>query len=222
MSQTVLDQTDAPDPKAAKAQAKAAKAHAKAMRPWFKKKRFLVLIAIGLLVAITAASGGGDDKKSSLEPAASSATKSDSAPTDPTDTERQGLYPDRADVQSSDHEAELGRSVRISGYTATVTGAEMYTPEFGSPSLVVHMTIENRDDQAQPYNLFDWRVQNAAGQVLDPTINLRDDDLGSGDLVQGGSVTGTVSFDVPAGTYYVIYKPDMFDDARGVWQVTAN
>jgi hypothetical protein len=33
-------------------------------------------------------------------------------------------------------------------------------------------------------------------------------------------VTGDVAFDVAPGTYFVIWKPDPFDAARGVWQVT--
>ena len=47
------------DPKLAAAEAKAAKARAKALRPWFKKKRFIVPIALVLLVGISQAAGGG-------------------------------------------------------------------------------------------------------------------------------------------------------------------
>ena len=45
----------------AKAQAKAAKAYAKAQRPWFKKKRFILLIAVGLIASIYAMTSGGGD-----------------------------------------------------------------------------------------------------------------------------------------------------------------
>jgi hypothetical protein len=220
MSEQVLDRTEV------KAQAAALKAQAKAMRPWFKKKRFIIPIVLAALFGLMAITGGGgSDTDTSVndEPAATESASDDAPATGSaagTDTRRQGLYPERADIQSDDHEANLGESVRLSGYTATVTGAEIATPEFGDPQLVVHVGVENRDDAAQPYNLFDWRVQNEAGQVLDPTINLRDDDLSSGDLVNGGTVSGTVAFDVPAGTYYVIYKPDAFDAARGIWKVT--
>lgn len=50
------------DHRSAKAGAKAAKAHAKAMRPWYKKKRFILggLILV-VIIAAVAGAGGGDD-----------------------------------------------------------------------------------------------------------------------------------------------------------------
>ncbi|MDO5697841.1 MAG: DUF4352 domain-containing protein [Dermatophilus congolensis] len=53
-------------PTNAKAQAKADKAYQKAMRPWFKKKRFVIpLILIALMVIISALSGGDDSSPAS-------------------------------------------------------------------------------------------------------------------------------------------------------------
>lgn len=50
------------DHRSAKADAKAAKAREKAMRPWFKKKRFILpLILIAVIGLISVASGGGSD-----------------------------------------------------------------------------------------------------------------------------------------------------------------
>jgi hypothetical protein len=46
-------------PKDANAEAKAAKAKAKAMRPWFKKKRIILPLALVVIVGISMASGGG-------------------------------------------------------------------------------------------------------------------------------------------------------------------
>jgi hypothetical protein len=46
-------------PKEANAEAKAAKAKAKAMRPWFKKKRIILPLALVVIVGISMASGGG-------------------------------------------------------------------------------------------------------------------------------------------------------------------
>lgn len=214
-------------PGEAKAEAKASKARAKAMRPWYKKKRFIVLIAFVVLIGIIVASSSGedDDKPNASNSSNNSDSGSDDGgggeTDDPTNTKRQDLYPDRVDVQDNDHEAEVGQSVRLRGYTATLNSAEMHTPEFGGDEFIIFVTIENRDDEAQAYNMFDWRIQTEGGQVLEPTITLRDDDLGSGDLVQGGTVTGTVAFDVGPGTYYVIYKPDFASD-RGIWRVTVS
>lgn len=53
----MTENTGSVDPKA---QAKADKAYAKATRPWFKKKRFILLGSIALVAIFSAASGGGD------------------------------------------------------------------------------------------------------------------------------------------------------------------
>ena len=65
-----------------KAQAKADKAYEKATRPWFKKKRFIALGAIGLLVVFNAASGGSSDGGTTDTPAAaeSAPAAAESAP----------------------------------------------------------------------------------------------------------------------------------------------
>ena len=47
--------------KAAKAEAKAAIARAKSLRPWFKKKRFIIPGIIIVVIAISAAAGGGEN-----------------------------------------------------------------------------------------------------------------------------------------------------------------
>jgi hypothetical protein len=189
------------------------------------------------LFALACASGTDDDGASSGDDGGTESTNAEAsdntaAPTgacrdtpdaQPLDTNKQGLYPDRPDTQTDDHEALAGDCVRIAGLTAFVDSAAMVGDPagFGDPQLIVTVTERNRDDAAKPYNLFDWRIQTPEGQVLDPGIPWNTDaSLGSGDLVPGGSVSGDVAFDVGPGTYYVIWKPDPFDAARGVWQVT--
>lgn len=55
---------DSGDARSAKADAKAAKARAKALRPWYKKKRFILGGILLLIVIAGVASGGGDDDDS--------------------------------------------------------------------------------------------------------------------------------------------------------------
>jgi hypothetical protein len=84
------------DPKLAKAEAAAAKAKAKALRPWFKKKRFILPIALVLLIGISNASRDGDSNSASNDSAVveeqtesgSTSTESPAAeePTEPEET----------------------------------------------------------------------------------------------------------------------------------------
>ncbi|MEJ7634315.1 DUF2510 domain-containing protein [Aeromicrobium sp.] len=62
-----------------RADAKAAKAYAKASRPWFKKKRWILAIALLLIIVIVAATSGGgssdDDSASNTSDAPSASTE---------------------------------------------------------------------------------------------------------------------------------------------------
>lgn len=69
--------------KLAKAEVKAAKAKAKALRPWFKKKRFILPLAIVLIFGISQATRGGD---SSSTEANSSSTSGEAAVTEEAST----------------------------------------------------------------------------------------------------------------------------------------
>lgn len=227
-----------PDPKQAKAEAKAAKAHAKALRPWYKKKRFVLGGILALLVVLAIAAGDEDDgavsnpstdsgEEDSSQPSEEDPPATDSGvackdagPDDQVDTKRQGLFPDRADIQANDHEAALGDCVRLAGYTAFLDAAAVSAPQIGDPQLVIDVRALNRDDSAQPYNMFDWSLLTPAGTILSPTIFFGDGGLGSGDLVKGGQASGKVAFDVTdPGTYYVIFTPDLFNDDRGIWEI---
>jgi hypothetical protein len=70
------------NPSNPKAAAKAAKAYAKAMRPWYKKKRYLIsLAAIGLVVIVAVSSSG------STTTTTTATTKTETAASEPANTE---------------------------------------------------------------------------------------------------------------------------------------
>jgi ABC-type uncharacterized transport system permease subunit len=57
----------------AKAQAKAAKAYAKAIRPWYKKKRFVIPLAVVALAIVSSALSSGDDSPTASDTPAADA-----------------------------------------------------------------------------------------------------------------------------------------------------
>lgn len=205
----------------ARAEAKAAKARAKAMRPWYQKAPFIIpLVFVGLVVIAAVASSSGDKSKESDDVAAGgSATTAAPAPASAR------LFPGRVDAQKEDQERNIGEAARLSGYTGTVTAASFRQSlsDFEKDGYIeLAVTIENRDTKAQSYNTFDWKLQTPGGQVIDPTFTSSDEAMKSGDLVQGGSVSGKIFFEVKTqkGDFYIIYKPDQFDAARGIWKFT--
>lgn len=139
--------------------------------------------------------------------------------------ENPAVDPSNPDANEEDQNVELGESVELSGYTTTVESAqfvdtlsEVETEGY----LIADVIVFNRDDEPQPYNVLDWRLQTPNGQVLDPTFTSSDDSLSAGELIKGGNVRGKVIFEVGAATgdFFLIYKPDPFDAARGLWKVT--
>jgi hypothetical protein len=178
----------------------------------------LALVVLGGLVAggvalARAASNARDDR---AEERGSTCDPSD----DPDDTRNRCLYPDRPDQQPDDHEAEVGHAVRLAGYTTTVEAGFMHELVLAD-QLGIRVTIENRDGEPQPYGPNDFKVQARDGSLVTSVVNERDDALGTGELDQGESVTGTILFELPPGTYDVIYRPDLFNRGRGVWRITA-
>lgn len=209
----------ADDIQAAKADAAAEKARAKAMRPWYKKKRFLLPLVLVLIVVIASIAGGGDDD-SKVATDGTTTTSGDGGGAKKANT----LFPGRPDAKKADIERNVGQSAELSGYTVTIVkaGFQGEISEFEKDGyLVADVTVLNRDDKAQSYNVFEWKLITPAGQIIDPTITSKKQ-LGSGDLAKDGTVSGQVIWEVGSqkGDYYVIYDPADFGDERGVWKAT--
>jgi hypothetical protein len=140
------------------------------------------------------------------------------------DSKGQNLYPGRIGAQDDDHEAAVGDCVRIGGLSVFVNGARTDSVEYLAEQLVVvDVVIQNRDDEAKPFNIFDWKMQLASGQIVDPSFITPDGDqsLSSGEIAAGGQAAGVVTFEAPPGEYYVIYQPSFsLSSDRGLWKVT--
>lgn len=201
---------------AAKAEAAAEKARAKASRPWYKKKRFLIPLAIMALAVVAVASGGGE-KTTDISGTSKPATQAAAA--------EQRLYSKCPDYNKGDVEKALGEPGEVSGCEVTVTQAG-YRPklnEFMAEGyLVADVAMVNNADKAQPYNPFHWKLVTPNGQIIDPTFGGGDNDLQAGDLTTGGRVNGKIVWEVGAqkGDYYIIYDPPSFSPSRVVRKVT--
>ena len=138
--------------------------------------------------------------------------------------ENPAVDPANPHAQEEDQNVEIGESVELSGYTTTVESAQ-FTEQLSELEtegyLVADVHVFNRDDEAQAYNLLDWRLQTPNGQILDPTFTSTEGALSAGELIKGGNVRGKVIFEIGAATgeFFLIYKPDPFDAARGLWKV---
>ena len=125
------------------------------------------------------------------------------------------LFPDRANQFREDQERSLGEAARLSGYTTTVESVAYD----GDGTVTVSVRIENRDDEPQPMFSTDWQLVSPDVTSYDPASST----LPATGEVADEPVTGEVVFEVDAleatGDFYVVYKPDRLDAARGIWQL---
>lgn len=184
-------------------------------RPWYRKKRYIVLVGLHAVIAVAFFASGGEGGNPS--PTANPAQGA----------QQQKLFPGRPDAQPEDQEREIGQSARIGDLEAVVNeaGFQQSVSEFESDGYavaVVNISNVGTGSGTEAYDPLQWRLLLPNGQVLDAEIVTLADSLGSGDLISGGSVSGRVVFGVKdqRGDLYILYKPNPLDAARGVWKVT--
>lgn len=181
---------------------------------WFKKHKVLtVILALIVIVGISAASGGGKSDDSTSNKTASNA--------------KTYKFDERADKQSKDVEVLPGEAATVGDVKMTLSGVEyktslsdFETAESGKTFVIADVALENTSNKTQPFNVFNFRIQTAGGQVLDGGITSIKT-LSSGDLVAGGKVTGKIVFEVPVedGHQYVIWKPNAYNSDRAIVRV---
>lgn len=121
-----------------KAAVKAAKVYAKASRPWYKKKRFIIPIALVVLMVIVAATSSGD--------------------TGPT-TGGGGGGEGGDSAASQAQPVAVGETVSLEGTSYTVesvettdtVGDEFFEEAAGGVYVVVELTIENTEDETKTF-----------------------------------------------------------------------
>lgn len=196
------------NPRDAKAQAKAEKAYRKAQRPWYKKKRFILPLAlIALIIIISIANAGGDDTAS---------TEPDSGSSAPSAEESAPAFPG---AQEGDVIGEPGETLDLGDAQVTATPVAAGDDTFGA-TICSTVTLNNSSDEAIDFNALDWMLQNPGGTIMNIGFGGSENALSAGQIAPGGTATGDVCFDgEPApGQYVLFYEPvfSFFSD-RAAW-----
>jgi hypothetical protein len=172
MTDQQVAQTPSPyvpqSPQDAKAMAKAEKAYRKASRPWFKKKRFILPIALVVLVALLQMTSGGDD-------AATTGAGTGAAAADSGSAKKAAKKP--AKVAKS--APGVGDSVRDGKFEFVVTDVERagktIPAAFGAKEtaqgefVIVHVNVKNIGDEAQTLDTTGQKLINDKGQEFEPS-----------------------------------------------------
>lgn len=178
---------------------------------WFARHKVLTVILALVVLGIVGGAAGGSNKSASNNSSGTTASAS-----------KTYRFNERADKQSKDVELLPNENGIVDGIKLTVTNVKYATnlgdfdqADSGKTYALVTVTINNTSSSTKPYNEYDFRIQTASGQVLDPTIvAAKTSPLNSGDLVAGGTVSGQIAFEVPIeeSHQYLIWKPTLNPD----------
>jgi hypothetical protein len=99
------EQHQPPSPRDAKADAKAAKAYSKAMRPWYKKKRWILSLGLILLIGVASVGSSSEDGTSPPTADAPKATPQSDEPTPQSDEPAPPAEPTEPEMTSGQENA---------------------------------------------------------------------------------------------------------------------
>ena len=93
----------------------------------------------------------------------------------------------------------------------------MSDPTLSKAVICSDVELHNRSSQTKNFNVFDWKLQTPSGKVQ--SFDFTSATLHSGQLVVGGTTSGSVCFDDggETGQFVLIWKPEAFRSDRGIW-----
>lgn len=187
------------DLKAAQAEAKAAAAKAKALRPWFKKKRFIVPLALVVLIGISNSMNGGSSDEVATDTSSQTDT-SGAAESEETTVEESA--------------PGIGSSVVAGNFTFTVNSVECGITGVGSDSFgqkaqgeycKINLTVANTGKEADYFSASNQKVMDAEGREFEADTSAmiyleEGDDVWLGaDINPGNSAEVAILYDMPVG-----------------------
>lgn len=190
-------------PKEANAEAKAAKANAKAMRPWFKKKRIILPLALVVIVGISMASGGGSDSGST----STSAESSEEAP-------------------QEESMAKIGDTVVDGDWSYVVSNLKCGVKQVGSSLLgaeaqgqfcIVSISATNNGTKADYFLGSDHKIYDVNGSEYESDSSAwiyLEDNMLLDKVNPGNTSKGQIVFDVPdaADLDYILVSSSFLSD----------
>ena len=197
---------------------KAARRAEKAARPWFKKKRFIIPLALLVLVILVRLLGGDDTAETVDTAADSTPTAAATEAAEPVEAASQEAAPQTAeataDAPQGSEIAGLNTPVRDGKFEFTVTGVErlgstvgegMLAEEAQGEFIIVRVDVTNVGDEAQMLSSNGQVLYNDKGQKFEPSsaiFSVPDSDkFFLENINPGNTVTGApLLFDVAPGT----------------------
>ena len=188
-------------------------------KPIWKRWWFWTIIVVVVLCIVASSSDSSDEGAKKVEE-----SKIEQTDTNKTDTAKKDTKDKKKDVKGKEEKEEfyVGDKVKLGDYAIKVTkvshsnGTQYDKPKSGKEYVTVMLSIFNNGDSQVSYNEFDFSLQNSSGQVSDVIFTTIDEDtaLNSGELVAGGTVKGSLTFEAPKNDKKLVlrYQPDFWSD----------
>lgn len=148
----------------------------------------IVLIVVVVLVVVGAIGSMGGNKTTTTAPESTQQTEQSDAK-DQSATEQK--------TEESTENLVIGTTVNLpDGLSVTVDSVEPGLANYdGSAMTGIHVTYTNNGDDGASYNIYDWKGEDANGaQQSTGYYSEGSDELSSGTLAKGGTVSGNVYF----------------------------
>lgn len=148
----------------------------------------IVLIVVVVLVVVGALGSMGGNKTTTTAPESTQQTEQSDAK-DQSATEQK--------TEESTENLVIGTTVNLpDDLSVTVDSVEPGLANYdGSAMTGIHVTYTNNGDDGASYNVFDWKGEDANGaQQSSGYYSDGSDELSSGTLAKGGTVSGNVYF----------------------------
>ena len=141
------------------------------------------------------------------------------------DAKKQNLDADSIEKKEEKTEFNVGDIIAFDGKELTVekvernwnSGNSYLKPKDGKEYVKVSVKIENKSETEMNYNVFEFKAEdsNGAAESADGQTYSLPDSLGSGDLVKGGKKSGSMIFEVPAGSSLKLhYQPSFWSNKK--------
>ena len=148
----------------------------------------IVLIVVVVLVVVGAIGSMGGNKTTTTAPESTQQAEQSGS-------EEQSATEQK--VEESTENLVVGTTVNLpDGLSVTVDSVEPGLANYdGSAMTGIHVTYTNNGDDGASYNVFDWKGEDANGaQQSSGYYSDGSDELNSGTLAKGGTVSGNVYF----------------------------
>lgn len=179
----------------------------KSDKNWFARHKFLTVVIVVIAIGVFASALGGDDQATKVGQSATT--------TGTTDTKKV----EKTVFKPGDKIAFDGKEVIVAVPERNWnSGNQFIAPQSGNEFVKVQVTLTNNSDSEAMYNTFDWKLQDSKGVIKDVATAAFgvDGALDSGSLAPGGTVSGFLVFEVPAGDKELTlrYSPSFWSNKK--------